>query len=412
MLPLNSHRITCRRLKGAAQIEYNAGSDRAVALLNRILKSRPDDPTSHAMLAALAYKRHDCEAAVEHFRASSDLISSQRAALDEYGFCLVSLDRAKDAVPVYQRVLSSAMEDPQARLHLAAAQSLADQPKDAITTLLPVLADENPSPEVLQVASAAYERTGDTPRAVELLRKAIVSQPDNPNHYLAFSTLCFDHSSFQVGIDVLNVGLARLPDSAPLYLARGILLIQLGQYDKGQADFEAADRLDPHQAFSSESEGLAKLQASNSNDALATVRTQLKNHPDDAFLCYLLAEILDQRGAEVGSPQFREAAQSASKAALLRPDLVLAHDLLSGLYLKSGELDKATEQCRLALRYDSSDQVALYHLTQALRKSGKQDQIPDLLKRLAALREESRKKEEHRNQYKLVEIPAPEEENL
>lgn len=399
-------------LEGAAQIEYNTGSDRAVSLLNRILKSHPDDPTSHAMLGALAYKRNDCKAAVEHFRASSDLISSQRAALDEYGFCLVSLDRAKDAVPIYRRVLSWAMEDPQARLHLAAAQSLADQPQDAIATLQPVLAEGNPNPEVLQVASAAFEKTGDTSRAVELLRKAIVSQPDNPKYYLALSTLCFDHSSFQVGIDVLNLGLTRLPDSAPLYLARGILFIQLGQYDKGQADFEAADRLDPRQAFSSESEGLAKLQASNPDEALATVRTRLKNHPDDAFLHYLLAEILDQRAASVASPQFHEAVQSASKAVQLRPDLILAHDLLSGFYLKSGEIERATEECRLALRYDPSDQVALYHLTQALRKSGKRDEIPDLLKRLANLREQSRENEQRRSQYKLVEIPTPEDENL
>ena len=147
MLPSKSHQITCRRLRRRPN-QYNAGSDRAVTLLNRILKSRPDDPTSHAMLAALSFKRHDCKAAVAHFRASSDLISSQRSALDQYGFCLVSLDRAKDAVPIYQRVLSSAMEDPQARLHLAAAQSLADQPQDAIATLQPVLAEGNPRPEV------------------------------------------------------------------------------------------------------------------------------------------------------------------------------------------------------------------------------------------------------------------------
>ena len=397
-------------LEGAAQIEYNAGSDRAVPLLDRILKNHPHNATSHAMLGALAYKRHDCQASVEHFRASGQMIFSQRVALEQYGFCLVRMNQEKKAVPVYQRVVSLEPEDPQARLHLAAAENLADQPRDAIGTLQALLDEKKVSPEVLDVASSAFEKTGDILRAAQLLRKAILLRPDDPNYYLDFSTLCFDHSSFQVGIDVLDAGLSRLPSSASLHVARGILYIQLGHYDQGQADFEAAERLDPEQAFGSESVSLTKFQESNLDDALATVRARLREHPDDAFLCYLLAQILDRQGAAAGTPQFREAVQSASRAVRLRPDLLLARDLLSGLYIKSGELDKAAVQCRLSLRYDPSDQVALYHLTQALRKSGKQEEIAELLKRLATLREDSRKKEAVLNQYKLVEIPTSEGE--
>src|ERR1700733_13289868 len=62
-------------LEGAAELEYKAGSTRAVPLLNRILKVRPDEPTTHAMLAALAYKKHDCAAAVEHFQKSAPVLS-------------------------------------------------------------------------------------------------------------------------------------------------------------------------------------------------------------------------------------------------------------------------------------------------------------------------------------------------
>ena len=66
-------------LEGAAELEYKAGSGRAVPLLNRILKIRPDEPTTHAMLAALAYKKHDCGTAVEHFRKSGPVLASSRA---------------------------------------------------------------------------------------------------------------------------------------------------------------------------------------------------------------------------------------------------------------------------------------------------------------------------------------------
>src|SRR5581483_9497891 len=51
-------------LEGAAQIEYETGSAEAVPLLEHILKLRPDDSTSHAMLAVMAEKNGDCSTAV------------------------------------------------------------------------------------------------------------------------------------------------------------------------------------------------------------------------------------------------------------------------------------------------------------------------------------------------------------
>src|SRR4029077_9556721 len=46
-------------LEGAAQIEYDSGDKDAAGLLQRVLKLVPHDPTSHAMLAVLAYRQGD-----------------------------------------------------------------------------------------------------------------------------------------------------------------------------------------------------------------------------------------------------------------------------------------------------------------------------------------------------------------
>jgi len=390
-------------LEGAAQIEYNAGSPRAAGLLRRILKIQPENATSHAMLGVLEYKRGDCKGAIEHFQASGALLESQPVALEEYGFCLVQMGHAADAVKVYESLLAASPQDSRARIHLAAAQFLADQAQEALGTLAPVLQESQPSAEALDIAANAAEKMGDTPRAVQLLRRAIVTNPRNADYYLDFATIAFDHGSFQVGIDMLNAGLGYLPKSAPLYLARGILYIQLGHYDRGQSDFETADRLDPRQAFSSESESLAKLQQGGVGNALATVRSRLKAHPNDPVLLYLLADTLVQNGALPGTPQFTEALHAAERSVQLRPSLVLARDLLSRLYYDNGQLKQAIEQCRLALRSEPSDQEALYRLTQALRKTGNTAEIPALLKRLARLREADREKEAHQNRYKLIE---------
>jgi tetratricopeptide (TPR) repeat protein len=389
-------------LEGAAELEYKAGSARAVLLLNRILKVRPDEPTVHAMLAALAYKKHDCAAAVEHFQKSRPVLSSQPAALEEYGACLMDLQKPDDAIPVFEQIFALRPNDPHARYNLAVAQFTAQHSADAIKTLQPVLEASDPDPDVLDLASAAYEESGDTPRAVHLLRQAIIASPRKVKYYVDFAALSYKHESFQVGVEMIDAGLTQLPKAAPLYIARGILYIQMGQLEKGQSDFEFANRLDPGQASAAVAEGLAQMESSNLDQALKTVETELKAHPSDAFLHYLKAEIISQGGPAAGSPEFNDALKAASRAVQLQPDFPLARNVLGNLYLQSGQNEKAIAQCRAVLRENPSDQIAVYHLLLALRKTNDpKGEVPGLVKRLAELRLQSQGKEASANRYKL-----------
>jgi tetratricopeptide (TPR) repeat protein len=391
-------------LEGAAELEYNAGNPRAVLLLERIVKLRPDDSTAHAMLGVLAYKRHDCASAVKHFEASRQVISSQPVALTEYGSCLLDLKQAESAIPVFQEILKRQPDDSHARYNLAVVQLSAHHPNDALATLRPSLESTQTDPDLLDLASSAYEEAGDTPSAVKLVRQAIVSDPKKVKYYVDFAMISFIHQSFQVGVDMVNAGLKQNPDAAPLYVARGILYIQLGQYDKGESDFATANRLDPRQTSSAVAEGLAQMQRSNLDEALTTVRSKLKSHPQDAFLLYLEAQILFQKGVDPGTPEFKDALTAAIQSVALKPDFVLARDLLGSLYLKSGNIEQSILQSRRALQGNPSDQEALYHLIQALRKGkDSQGELPALVKRLAAVRQESRNEEATGNRYKLYE---------
>lgn len=92
----------------------------------------------------------------------------------------------------------------------------------------------------------------------------------------------------------------------------------------------------------------------------------------------------------------------------LNPQLVLAHDTLAGLSLKSNQINLAEHYAREALRLLPSDQTSLYHLIQALRRSDDKKEPPDLITRLAELRRESREKEALENRYKIFEVePGP-----
>jgi len=390
-------------VEGAAQIEYENGGKDAAALLQRVLHLRPNDPTSHAMLAVLAYRRGDCASAVPHFEQSGSLAESQPGALQEFGDCLVRLKENDRAILIFRRALAQSDSDAGLRCRLASVQIMAQHPKDAIVTLQPLLQLSGTDPNVLDLAASAYEADRNTPEAVRLLHEAIVADPHNVNFYLDFADISLDHQSFLVGVDMINAGLNAEPKAAALYVARGVLYVQLAQYDKAEADFEKADELDPRQSLGSAAEGLAAVQENDPERALATVRSKLLKKPNDPFLLYLKADILTQRGPDPRSLQFREAMESAKKAIALRPSLASAHDVLAKLYLQAGQNEAAILQCRKALSIDPKDQTALYHLIQAQRKSGRTKDIPELLKRLADLRIEGTKEEAEHNRYRLVE---------
>jgi tetratricopeptide (TPR) repeat protein len=394
-------------LEGAAQIEFDAGSKAAVPLLEHVLRLKPDDPTSHAMLAVLASKQGDCATAIQHFEKSGALTSSQPAALQQEGLCLLKLRQLDRAVAVFEHVLELNSGDTRARFQLAAVQLMADKPKDAVATLVPLLQANPPDAKVLRLAASAYEASGDTPEAVRTLREAIVTDPRNTDLYLDFANLSMDHQSFPVGIEMINSGLKLQPESAPLYLARGILYVQLARYDEAEADFDKANALDPAGSLGSVAQGLEAVQSNDPDRALVTVRAKLAKKPNDPYLLYLQAEVLAQKGTEPGSPELQAALRSAKRSVTLQPSLTAARDVLAKLYLRAGQTQLAIEQCRKALETDPKDQTAVYHLIQGLRKTDTKSEIPDLLKRLAELRAESSRQEIERNRYKLVQDNAP-----
>ncbi len=394
---------TIAALAGAAQIEYQAGNPTAVPLLNHLLQLRPEEPTAHAMLAVLEYRKGNCAAAVSHFAKAGELLDPQVDALHAYATCLVKLKRMDEAVATFQRALALRPEDPREHLVLASIQLMAKKPQDALATLQPLLRAPDVNADTLQLASTAYEDAGDTPQAVSTLRQALLLAPRNVSLYLDFANICFTHESFQVGIDVITEGLSLQPKSDDLYVARGVLYVQLAQYDKAEADFEQAYELNPNQSLSTAAQGLAAVQANDLDHALESVQTKLARKPNDPLLLYLQADVLSQKGAEPGTPEFKLAMQSAKRAVALQPTLPAARGVLAKLYMQTGQYPEAIEQCRKALTIDPKDQTAVYRLIQALRKTGDKKEIPELLQRLAQLREQATKEEKEHYKYKLFE---------
>jgi tetratricopeptide (TPR) repeat protein len=398
-------------LKGETEILFRSADQRAIPLLEKILKTDPRDLTAHEMLATLERKNGDCAAASEHFRAAADAINTHPQSLEAYGYCLLETAQPEKAVPVFEQLVTLLSDRSYAKYDLAVVQVASKQYEAATKTLEPMLTEDQKDPEILSLASQAYEGTKNTPRAVALLRQAIVLSPRTPGYYAAFASLCLEHDSFQVGVDMLNVGLKNIPDDPSLYLSRGLLYVELAQFEKAEADFSRVEKLSSFQAIGSYALALAEMQKNDPELALSNVRAQLKTHPDDPLLNYFLARSLMNQSPDVQSDEFKQAMRAALKSEKARPDYAPAHDLLAAIYIQAGDYSRAVEECRTALRYDPSDETATYHLLMALKHTGHTEDLAALSRRLAELHRESLQHENQRKSFRLIEGdpagPAP-----
>lgn len=393
-------------LRGEVEILYKSEDVRAIPLLKRIVKADPNDATAHEMLATLDTRAGDCQSAAPQFALSKDAIAGHPTSLEAYGYCLYKLGRIDEAIPVFRQLIPLVPGHSYPSYDLAVLLVSTHQDPEAVKALEPLLTPNQTDADILSLASQAYEADGDTPKAVALQRRAIVADPADASNYVLFAVLCLRHDSFQVGIDMLDAGLKRIPGNSSLYLSRGVLNVQLGEFDQAEADFKKAEHLDSRHSIGAYAGDLNILQRNKTGVALAQVRKQLNAYPQDPLLHLLLAEVLMTQGPDPRSPEFKEAMRNAEFAERTKPDLVDAHNQLASMYMSLGQYGRAVKESRTALQYDPANESALYHLILSLRHSGeKSDELRPLVKRLADLHQQSLQRETDRKKFRLVEAP-------
>ena len=389
-------------LQGAAQIEFDQGDAAGIPIIEHLLKLHPNDLTSHAMVAVLEYQQGNCTSALPHFERALPVFEARPAGLDAYAACLVKQKQFDKAMAMLKRSVESHPENVQERRVLASVQLMAQLPEDSIATLTPLLAAD-PDPQTLELAAQAYEQSHQTEKAVDSLREAILRDSKNVNLYIEFAAIAEKHQSVQVGINVVNDGINLQPNAAALYFARGMLYVQLSEYEKAQSDFDRAYQLDPKSSLSAAAQGLTAVQQNDFSKALAGIQEKLRARPNDPILLYMQADVLAEQDPQPGTSEFNTAMNSAKRAVSLNPALGPAHTVLAKLYMAAERYPDAVAECRKALHDDPADQTALYHLVRALRKTDQRNEIPGLLKQLAVLRQQANNKKREENRFKLVE---------
>ena len=174
------------------------------------------------------------------------------------------------------------------------------------------------------------------------------------------------------------------PKADDLYVARGVLYVQLAQYDKAEADFEKAYELNPNQSLSTAAQGLAAVQANDLDHALASIQEKLANANRTTRSCSICRRMCYRKRVRIPVHlSFNSPCVRRRKRWPCSPLSRLPVPSWLSCTCNPDIIRQAIDQCRKALAIDPKDQTAVYRLIQALRKTGQKKEIPELLQRLA-----------------------------
>lgn len=384
-------------LEGAAQSGYRLHAPKTLTYLNRILEQQPNNPTAHAMAGELAFERKDCTVANRHFSTAEKEVSTDGTALQHWGQCLVAAGNAHEGSLHLQQASTLAPQDQGVSFDYALALFLDSQYDSALTVLEPLPRNA----QTLNLKANIYAAQNNLSEAIATFRQATEVAPKDERNYIDLASLCLEHQSFDVARDVVNAGIASIPDSAALYTLRGAIAAQTADVESSMADFEHARRLQPMDDYGDVGLSLLLRQQNRIDEAVALIRKRLASSPNDAKLTFLLADLLLQTEAQ--DPATRsEAEKLLRKAIRLNPRLARAHASLGKLLLSNNQPQAAATELEKAIALDGSDRVALNQYILALKRLGRVKEANATAQRLREILAEDRATEVRKNRVRFV----------
>jgi Flp pilus assembly protein TadD len=351
-------------LLGVAAVAQQPGAS-LPALLQRY-QAQPDDYRLCQEIGVAYTRSEQLDKAEEFFRKAVRLKPDFLPARKNLATVLWFLNRKQESEREFQALVKLLPNDPAPRLYLGLSAYERKQYAGAITHLekAGALAIENP--EVLPVLADAYDRQGAPEKAHQVYTRLIALAPDSADAYASFAAFASAHRNNAFALRVLDQGLGRVPDSAKLWLERGIILALDGAQEQAELSFRTAGERDSSWSLPWLSLGIGQLERAQFADAAASFRQAIEREPKDDRARYLLATALkrDRKGQDEMVAALRQALD-------LNASNTRARVALAEFYAASGGLAAAVTELEKAVARDPGNAAALYQLGLAYQRQGK-----------------------------------------
>jgi predicted Zn-dependent protease len=286
---------------------------------------------------------------------------------------------------VFHRAVSLDPADTNAQFNLGLSLLEAGRPIEAIAILRSLADKPLPDSDVLSLLAESYESAGQTQKAIEVLRRAAGLYPQDPQHYQFLAALCVKHDSYDLASEVLDVGIAKVPNSADLQTMRGLLFMLTGRPEKAEAAFNEATRVAPDESWGRLGRAVALFSSGQYAESIRVLREQLARDPDDPQINYFLARVLLCQSEDPESPEFQEAKADLRKALVKAPNFTQALSLEAKIYLKLHRDADAIVDLERAISVDPRFGTAIYQLSRIYARTGRKAESARLFAKVDAL---------------------------
>jgi tetratricopeptide (TPR) repeat protein len=408
-------------LKNLAVNEYDAGRvGTARAHFESVLKIVPADEVANLYLAEIHYEGKNLRKALPHYEKSGGRWAQDPTVALHYGRCLVDAGRTKEAVAVFGKIpagagaslfeagvsLGQAKAHPEAaRLFAAARKSYKDpyaagynqtlmlveagDGEGAVRAARELIAEGRAPAELWNLAARAYLTAGRVQEAYDALRQATRLEPKAAENYIDLASICVEHDNFDLGLEIVDIGLRQLPDSWKLYLQRGVLLAMKARLAEAEKEFETARTLAPGEPVPYAALGMVWMQSGQAEKAVEVLRAE-RPRSRDHVVPYIFAVALLRSGADAAAPEGTEALEALRASTKADPEFAPARAELGRLLLKRDEVDAGIAELEKAAALDPGATAALYALSQAYNRKGDRAKARQLLSRVSRLNEQER----------------------
>ena len=308
----------------------------------------------------------------------------------EAGMMYVRMAKYEGAVRQFELARNGYPDPYEATFNLVLAYIKNRNYTAAIRTAQEFLAKGAARAELHNLLSQAYEGNGQTVEAYNALRTATRLDPNDENNYLDLATLCVDHANYDLGLEIVNISIKNIPRSDRLYFQRGTLLAMKGESTQAVADFETASKLAPEKGLPYVARGIVLLELGEIAKALTLIHQRVAVNPNDYLVQYVLGEALNRSGPALESAEENEAVQALEKSVLINPSFAASRAVLGKMLLRRNEVDRAIVQLEKALELDPSETSSTYQLALAYRKKGNLERAKELLAKVDRAKSENR----------------------
>ena len=316
----------------------------------------------------------------------ADNYVDQRAETElQTGTVLTSHGQFTEAIPHLLAARGRVVNEYAADFNLALCYVATEQPKKAIPLLIGLRNGGQDNAAVENLLAQAYVGDSQNQRALETLQRAAVFTPENEKLYMFVADACMGKQAYAVGMQVVDLGLKHLPNSARLHFERGMFLTLTDRFDDARSDFHLAKQLAPDSDISYIAGAEESMFDGNVAEAIRVSREGISKGHDSFMLLTLLGEALLRSGIAPGQKEFEEARQALERAVAERPSYPSAQLALGKLYLLGGQTANAITHLEAARAMDPGNPAVYSNLAAAYRKLGDTNKAEESLSMLAKL---------------------------